>query len=111
MRVIRPFLVTDATVWPRSSPHVTHICSTLSPIVKVFLSVILLLDSFLSVRVINPDNETPPVVLGPRAFSRFAGKKNLTSAAGDHYGHRRSPGDYHHRRDFRRSHGCHRRRR
>src|SRR6267154_5724172 len=36
--VTRPFLVTEATICPRSSPQVTHICSTRSPTAKICFS-------------------------------------------------------------------------
>src|SRR5207244_6894180 len=42
-RVILPFLVTEATMWPRSSLHVTHICSTRSPVLTICISSMLLL--------------------------------------------------------------------
>src|ERR1700682_3804394 len=44
-RVILPFLLIEATICPRSSPHLIHICSTRSPTAKAcfsFSSILLL---------------------------------------------------------------------
>src|SRR5207237_10920366 len=72
-RVILPFTVMDATMWPRSSLQVTHICSTRSPGLIICISSMLLLYLVRSVIFFRRPSPLNPDMSGsylPRATCR-----------------------------------------
>jgi hypothetical protein len=80
-RVIRPFLLIDATMCPRSSPHLRHICSTRSPVAKTGFSTAIGSTVLVSIMLL-------PVDSSPRLYrvtiSRAAAGKNAPNCCAPH---------------------------